>query len=285
MTALDASFAHCADLVRQTDPDRYRAALFAPEPQRQGLLALAAFNAEIGRVRDAIREPMAGELRLQWWRDALNGMAMGDASGHPVVPALLATIERARLPLAPFHAAIDARIFDLYDDPMPSLADLEGYAGETSSALVRLGSLVLNDGRDPGGAAAAGHAGVAIALAGLMRSLPFHARRGQVYLPGDVLARHGVVRDDIVTGRGGPGLTAALAELRATARRHLTEAKAGLPGLPDTVAPAFLPLALVEPYLKRMERRDYQPLHSPVERAGWLNLASMWRFARRFGRV
>ncbi len=284
MSALDASFAHCETLVRELDPERYQASLFAGQAQRGGLLALAAFNAEIARVRDAIREPMAGEIRLQWWRDALNGTARGDASGHPVVPALLATIERARLPLAPFHALIDARTFDLYDDPMPTLGDLEGYAGETASMLVRLGSLVLLDGREPGGAAAAGHAGVAIALAGLMRALPFHARRGQVYLPGDVLARHGVSRDDIVTGRGGPGLGAALAELRAEARRHLKLAMEGLSGLPEAVAPAFLPLAPVEPHLRRMERANHDPLNTLSDRPAWLNLASMWLFARRFGR-
>ena len=63
--------AHCAALVREHDRDRYLATLFAPAETRDALFALYAFAAEIGRVRDVAREPMPGEIRLQWWRDAI----------------------------------------------------------------------------------------------------------------------------------------------------------------------------------------------------------------------
>ena len=157
-----------------------------------------------------MREALAGEIRLQWWRDALQGEARGDVRANPVAAALDDTIVQFRLPRQALVDLIDARVFDLYDDPMPSLNDLEGYCGETSSSLIRLAELILADGADPGAADAAGHAGVAYAIAGLLRAFPWHARRGQVYVPADLLARHGVARDDIVTGRGGPGLRGAL---------------------------------------------------------------------------
>src|SRR5215218_3046519 len=197
-----SNFAHCEALVREADPDRYWASLFAPADKRPHLHALYAFNFEVARVREAVREALVGEIRLQWWRDALQGEARGDVRANPVAAALDDTIVQFRLPRQSFVDLIDARVFDLYDDPMPNLNDLEGYCGETSSSLFRFASIILFDGADPGSADAAGHAGVAYAITGLLRVFPWHARRGQVFIPSEILARHGVVRDDIISGRG-----------------------------------------------------------------------------------
>jgi phytoene synthase len=164
---------------------------------------------------------------------------------------------------------------------MPTTADLEGYSGETASVLIRLASLVLAEGVNPGGADAAGHGGVAYAITGLLRALPWHVRRGQVYVPRDVLERRGVTRDDIVSGRGGPGLLSALADMRAAARDHLERARKLRPTIPPAIAPAFLPLALVPGYLAAMERRGYDPLRSVVEAPQWRKLGLLWWAARR----
>jgi 15-cis-phytoene synthase len=271
------AFAHCEALVREADPDRYFATLFAPADKRPHLFALHAFNFEIARVRDSVREALVGEMRLQWWRDALQGEARGELRANPVAAALDDSIVKFRLPRQALLDLVDARVFDLYEDPMPSLNDLEGYCGETSSVLIRLASIVLADGRDPGTADAAGHGGVAYALTGLLRAFPWHARRGQVYLPQDLLESHGVTREDIVAGRGGPGLSRGLAELRAVARRHLQKARALRPTIAAEVAPAFRLLALVEPYLRIMDRRHYDPLGSVVELSSWRKIFALWR--------
>jgi len=272
-----ANFAHCEALVREADPDRYWASLLAPEEKRPYLHALHAFNFEIARVRESVREPMLGEIRLQWWRDALQGEARGDVRANPVAAALDDTIVKFRLPRQALVDLIDARMFDLYDDPMPSLNDLEGYSGETSSSLIQFSSIILADGKDPGTADAAGHAGVAYAITGLLRAFPLHARQGQLYMPADILARHGVVRDDIVTGRGGPGLKGALADMRAIARRHLDQTRKLRATVPPAAEPAFRPLALVEPYLKVMEKGDYDPLHTLVDLPRWRKIWALWR--------
>jgi phytoene synthase len=273
-------FSHCEALVRERDRDRYFATLFAPAGKRPFLFALYAFSLEIARVRESVSDPMPGEIRLQWWRDALQGEARGNVRANPVAAALDDTIVRFRLPRQALVDLVNARTFDLYDDPMPTLADLEGYAGETSSALIRLAGIVLNDGADPGAADAAGHAGVAYAVAGLLRAFPRHARRGQVYLPAQVFNRHGVSSDDIVLGRGGPGLSAALTELREIARDHLRRARGLRATIPPPVMPAFLSVALVEPYLARMERSDYEPFRTTVELAQWRKQLILWRAAR-----
>jgi 15-cis-phytoene synthase len=271
------AYAHCEALVRAADKDRYLAGLFAPAAARRRLYALYAFAAEITRVREAAREPLPGEIRLQWWRDVLTGEGRGEVLANPVAAALIDTIAQCGLPKESLIVLIDAHAFDLYDDAMPSLNDLEGYCGETSSRLIQLASMILADGQDPGAADAAGHAGVAYAITGLLRAFPWHARRGQIYIPKDVLTRHGVVREDIVTGRGGPGLAAALADMRAIDRRHLDQARQLRATVPAGLRPAFRPLALVEPYLGQMERSGYDPFRTPVALPQWRRLWALWR--------
>ena len=83
------AFAHCSELVRSADRDRFLAALFAPVQHRDALLALYAFNIEVARVREVAREALPGEIRLQWWREVLSGERGEEASANPVAAALL----------------------------------------------------------------------------------------------------------------------------------------------------------------------------------------------------
>lgn len=275
------AYTHCESLVRAGDKDRWQATLFAPVAFRPGLNAIYAFNQELARVRATIHEPMPGEIRFQWWRDLLTGQARGDVNAHPVASALLQTIDQYRLPRQAFLNMIDARTFDLYDDPMPSILDLEGYCGETAGALMRLAAMILANGEEPGAAEATGHASVAYAVTGLLRALPWHARRGQVYIPAEVLDRYGVTRDDIVQGRGGPGLLSALADIRALARLHISKMAALTGTIVPRIAPAFLPVALARGYLAQMEKRGYDPLRSIIELPPLTRMWTLWQAARR----
>ena len=112
------AFAHCSELVRTADRDRFLASLFAPPDRRDGLHALYAFNIEVARIREAAREPLPGEIRLQWWTDVLNGEREAEAQANPVAAALLATVTRHRLVVSTLTALIDASRFDLYDKPI-----------------------------------------------------------------------------------------------------------------------------------------------------------------------
>ncbi|MGL4437648.1 MAG: phytoene/squalene synthase family protein [Bosea sp. (in: a-proteobacteria)] len=278
---LGKAYLFCEELIRDVDKDRYLASLFAPADKRPHLFALYAFSFEISRVREMVSDPLPGEVRLQWWRDLLQGSARGEVSANPVAAALRDTVEKFRLPMAPLISLIDARIFDLYDDPMPSVADLEGYCGETCSALVRLASLVLAGGEDPGGADAAGHAGCAYAITGLLRAFPWHAMRGQVYVPKEFLLKYGATRDDIASGRGGPGVAAAMADMRQLARDHLSLTRELRGSIAPVITPAFLPTALVDQYLKPMEMRGYDPFTSVIQVPQWRRQWTLWRQARR----
>lgn len=274
------AYQEAQNTVRERDRDRFLADLFAPEVSRKHLLALHAFNAEIVRIPNLVSDPTLGEIRQEWWREALQGRG---GEGHPIAEALAGTISAFSLPVAALLALIDARTFDLYNDPMPAVRDFEGYAGETTSSLIQLGSLILNGGADPGSADAAGHAGVAMALVAAMRRLPFDAGKRRVFLPRDRLAAHGVDLEDLFAWKPSPGLAAAMAEFRGMAREHLARARAGLARLPPAVMPAFLPLALLDPDLAALERLP-NPLVPQSEPPQWRRQWTLWRAARR-GRV
>jgi phytoene synthase len=272
---MDAS-AHCADIVRASDRDRYLADLFAPEAVRGHLFALHAFNSEVARIRDSVSEPRLGEIRLQWWHDALHG----DPGGHPVATALKQTIGEFGLPLGAFDNLLEAREFDLYDDPMPTRNDLEGYAGETSSALMQLAAIILARGEDPETAELSGHGGVAYALTGLLSALPHHAQRAQCYLPADLIRAHGADLKEIFAGHMTPQLAALLKEMHAIIRRQLDKARALIGGIDRALIPAFLPLALVEPRLRMLERPGFDPLRTTSDMLPWRRHFVLWRAAR-----
>jgi phytoene synthase len=273
------AYAHCENLVRAGDKDRWLASLFAPADRRPALYALYAFNLEIARVRELAREPMAGEIRLQWWRETLAGTRAGEAAANPVAAALMETMAHFGLSAEILANLIEARAFDLYDDPMPTLDAFAAYGRRTASGLIELCARVLDAGHADVGELA-GPAGLAYATTGLLRTFALHASRGQLYLPADVLDRHGAQASDIMAGRPTPALRAALAELRAFARQNLAAFAARGAALPAAIVPAILPVALVRLYLDRMERRDYDPFTTPVEVAQWRRQWTLWRAAR-----
>jgi phytoene synthase len=277
-------FAYCENLLRAGDKDRWLASLFAPAERRPHLHALYAFNLEIARVRELAREPMAGEIRLQWWREALAGEWPGEAAAHPVAAALLETVARHGLAAEPLSDLIEARAFDLYADPMPSLDAFAAYGRRTASGLIELAARVLDPDRADVGELAA-PAGIGYATAGLLRAFALHASRGQLYVPADLLDRHQALASDIFAGRTTDALRAALAELRAVARANLDAFAAKRAALPRAMVPAFLLVALVPAYLDRMEARDYDPFATPVEVPQWRRQWLLWRAARRRQRI
>src|SRR5262249_2257326 len=158
-----------------------------PAPYRDALYALYAFNVELMQARDRARGAAAREIRLQWWREVVAGDRRGEAMANPVAASLLNTIEHHRLPVSTLLARVGARRFDLYDEPMQTIAELEDYARNTASSLFEMAARVL--GVD---AAAVAHpAGLAYAVTGVMAALPWHAARRQLYLPVELLDRHG----------------------------------------------------------------------------------------------
>lgn len=266
---MDGASEETVRIVREGDRDRYLSVLFAAEAKRPALFTLYAFNVEVARVRDLIHEPMPGEIRLQWWRDAILGEA--PAVGNPVAEALIRTIREYELPPAAFDNMIEARLFDLYDDPMPSRTDLEGYCGETASALIQLAGLVLDRDAALATADLAGHAGCAQAVTGLLRSLPIHLARGQCYVPRDVLSAAGTTPEEFVAQQGGAAGKRAVSAMIALAREHVGKFEEGARALPPSLRPAYLPAALASAYLALISKASVDPFKQITD------ISPLWR--------
>ncbi len=248
--------AYCASLVRGADFERYATTLFVPPEPRRALLALFAFNIEIARIRDQISQPLAGEIRLQWWSDLLAGTAHGEAAGNPVAAELMRAIDRHALPHELFGRMIDAHRFDLYDEPMQTMAELEGYLLDTASALFALGGLVLGVELSDD---LARHAGLAFGLTRIVEALPRHASRGQFYLPLDEIGAAGVAPADILAGKSTAELQRYLRGLAEQARQHLRLALDMLARDRTPARTALLPLALIDRRLRRVASAEFKP--------------------------
>jgi NADH dehydrogenase [ubiquinone] 1 alpha subcomplex assembly factor 6 len=260
-----------AALVRRHDRDRFQTALFAPVARREALFALYAFNYEIARVRESITEPMLGQMRLQWWRENIAAaFERAPARHHPVVEALAAAIRDLALSREHFDRMIDAREADLANEPPATLAALEDYGEVTSTRLVYL-ALEALEVRDPIADEAAYHIGIAYALAGLLRAMPFHARAGRSFIPAELVSHTGLAEQDYCARRTTPTLRAATAEIAAVASRHLAAARIHNGKVPRSALPALLPAVIARRSLVRLRRAEYDPFapamaaHDPLQ--------------------
>ena len=271
------SAAYASQYLRDNDRDRYFATLVLPPKERAAVTALYAFNADIASVRERAREPAAGEIRLQWWADALTGSGHGNVRQNPLADALLSVVAEYGLPTPPLTRMISARRFDLYQDPMPDLPTFEGYAGETVSALYQLGAMILNSGKPVETGDAAGHLGVAHALTGHLRAFGYNASHGRIFLPWQVFEVCGVKEGEVLAGQPTDGIAVALTKLADTAGEHLDRAATAIAALPREPRPAFAPVSLLRLQLKRLDTDAPFQRHNDI--ADWRKLVAMswWR--------
>ncbi len=274
---------YCERVVRAADKDRFLATLFAPARYRPALFALYAFDIEIASVADRVTQPLAGEVRLQWWHDVIAGKSPEQAVGSPVATALIEAMRRFGVPEQIIVEPIEARRFDLYPEPVATLNEFDLHAARSSGSIFEGAARILSDGAEPCIGPLSQHAGIAFAIVRLLAAFAAHAARSKIDVPAEIFQRHHARPEDILAGQVTLAWRAALADLRAHAARHLDDARTLVAKVPDRVRIAFLPLALLRPALARMERPDYEPLR-PVELAQWRKQWILWRAARDLAR-
>jgi phytoene synthase len=235
----ETNLSACGLAVKRFDRDRWFCALFAAQDRREDLYALYAFNAELARVAEKVSEPLLGEIRLQWWREAIEGLYAGTPRRHDVVEALAVAIPRHGLERSLFERLIDARARDLETAPPADLVAMETYARETSVPLMRLALDVLGVRSEAANAAAESGA-TGHALVGLMRAAPHFLAEGRVMLPADKKTPE--------------ALNEAARPVAERARERLEEARRLASRLPREAVPALLPVALARSDLRRLTR-------------------------------
>ncbi len=261
----DLDLSYCAEQVRAGDHDRFLTALFAPMDRREHLFGLFAFNLELARIAESVREPMLGAIRLQWWREAIEDARHGTVHRNPTIEAIAATIDR--MPPALVERMIDARALDFSEEPPASFDELMEYAAETGGVVTELAARILSPEQDTDGCTirtVCREVGIGWTLVGVARAVPFHAARGRVLLPYDLLAAEEVKVRDVIEGRSGQGLRRVAGRIVEEAARHLSMARAGCGRgrIARAVLPALLPAALADVYIRALRRSAYDPFQT-----------------------
>lgn len=270
------------------DPDRRMAALFAPAKTRARLNALYAFNDEIARVRDKVSEPMLGDLRLAWWREAVDEIydPAKQVRAHEAAVALDGALKDARPPRLWLDRLVSSRGRDLDADPFNTMLGLRDYAEQSSATLMRLAVwLTAPDAElSEKAEAAITHAGVAWALTGLMRAYGAHRAKGRIIVPREALEARDLSADELKRTEDADAARHAMRPVLEAATREYAEARARYSALPIEAAPALIYAALIPHYLKKMARADYNPF---VEQAdlGRLKRQSTLFLASLRGRI
>lgn len=236
------------------EPDRYLAATLAPAELRYDLIALAAFAAEISRVPDLVREPLAGEIRLQWWRDALIGGSGDAAAGHPVAVAMRAAIARFALPTEIVERVIDAQADALHGERPIDERAMRNRLAASEGGVFRLAARICagdvadyDSSNREDDARTADLAGLAYGLSrGLLRARTYDAAR--LLIPHSLLSDS--ERDAVVDAR----VDAAVDALSSMARSAHADVAARMRQMSRRRRLAFLPLAMVRPNLRALQR-------------------------------
>lgn len=229
--------------LRIQDPDRYLATLFAPAENRHALFALYAFDHEIAKVRRLVREPMAGLIRLQWWRDALDGIEKDDVVPHPVVHALHQA--RRCLDRQLLLRAIDGRERELEEEPPPDMDGLERHFAATGGSIAQAAAVVLG-GKDHKIGVTAEKVGLAVAALELLHRLRKETTERPLWLPRALLDRHEVSAQATSDGDRQGKVEMARKDLAGWAREQLATARSQRTVLSRRLLPALFPGTLAD---------------------------------------
>lgn len=272
----DPALSYCGDQVRRYDRERFLTALFAPPALREDLFTLYAFNLELARVRETVREPIMGQIRFQWWRDALAEMSVGaPLRQHAIADALAGVVQRHDLPLAWFEQLIDGREQDLDTDPPADLATLINQCRMSAGMLTRLAARIL--GGSDQALDCAEQVGTAHGLMGTMRIARLRAQHGRVDVPADLLATAGLTARQVLDGPGIRKLPPIIRDIAAQAQDMLAQARRQRRQIAKTLYPAFLIATLTDHSQQRLAVQNFDPFHPQVLKASpWLVPRLTW---------
>lgn len=257
--------AYCMDLVRDADRDRYLTVLLAPARSRAALFVLYAFKVEVEKTHAVVSEPMLGQIRLQWWRESLDGIYAGAPRRHAVVTPLADLVQRHGLDRALFDRIIDGHERDLDPAPFESLEALVGYCIEVEGALIALAMTVLAGRPECERLALAETAGAAFGMARLLRRMALNRPSGPLPVPASIAVANGLEPEALRNvGRDSVQLQAAVAEVAGETAHRIVEAQAASGAALPADRSALLPLAVARGILRRLKKAKYAPFDARV---------------------
>ena len=269
--AIDDSAAYCSEQLRAFDKERFLCTLFAPAEARAALAALYALDLELSRIRTRVREPLVGFMRVQWWRDSIQGIYAGRGPDHPVAVALTDAIRRYELPHEAFAPLLSARERELDGEALPDMAALIRHLQETAAPIATLALKVLAcDGESD--RLAAREVSIGWALAGLLRALPADAPARTLVLPQAVAQAAALTQADPLHAQARPHLRTAVSIVAATARAHLAQARDRRAMVSKGALPVLLWATYAVGHLNDLKRAGHDPFAVKPERRAPLRM-------------
>ncbi len=245
---------YCSDLVNRFDYDRYLTVLYAPADRRDALFALYAFNYEISRIREAVSEPMLGEIRLQWWREAIDDIFLGTTiRGHDVLPSLAAAIKEYDLSRDMFMAIIEGKAQDIYDENPKDMVALEDYLSMTAGNLSCLAAHILGqkDSDD-----LVQRLGIAWGYVGLIRSITYYISLKKSFIPLKLIDKYNI-KGKFLSQEHSEGMKSSLLEFYQQADEHLNYISENKSRIDSESRSVFLLSALTRSYMKTIKKADF----------------------------
>ncbi|XP_065524697.1 NADH dehydrogenase (ubiquinone) complex I, assembly factor 6 isoform X2 [Lathamus discolor] len=211
---------YCAELVRKRDYEGFLCSLLLPAESRTSAFALRAFNVELAQIKDSITQKTTGLMRMQFWRDAVEGIYCDNPPHQPIATELWRAVKRHNLTKMWFMKIIDEREKNLDDRPYRNIQELEKYAENTQSALLYL-TLEMLGVRNVNADHAASHIGKAQGIVTCLRATPYHCTRQKVFLPMDICMLHGVSQEDFIRGKQEKNVRDVIYDIASQAHIHL----------------------------------------------------------------
>jgi phytoene synthase len=269
-TRAGIDFAAVESAARTHAPDLYLSALLGARAERAGLVALAAYLGEIGRIAVQPTEAMVGIIRLQWWREAIEA---GQPTGNPVADAMIDAVSRHSLPLAVVLAPLDAHDHLVTEGALSEEHELQAYIQATTTQPFALAAMIARRAGADAGEPLLASTGEAYGRVWLAARLPYFLAAGRLPLP---LTRLGGA--DLRAG----GAQAMRAVHEATdllineASAAMSRARPLFAAADGPTQSAILPLALVEPYLRALQKPGRDGLRQPAEISPLLRASRLW---------
>lgn len=272
----DTDRSYCVDLVRRFDHSNYLCTLLLDENTRDAAFAVRAINVEMAQIRDATREQLAGQMRYQFWQDAIELIYAGRPSRHPVTAALADAVERHDLPQGFFVEMLNARVDDQKRAGFATMVELEHYCDQTASSVLLL-LMQMTGTRSEAIDRAACHVGRAIGLSAVVRGAPMLLQHREVRFPKEIMDEHGLTPRMLENKpKTFPELEDVVFAIASAANTHIESARA-IEGLPAAAKQVLLPAVPCALYLEKLQSVDFDIYDPALHRRDGMLPAKLWK--------
>jgi NADH dehydrogenase [ubiquinone] 1 alpha subcomplex assembly factor 6 len=256
---------YCSESVRKLDYEHYFCLMFLKPKPRAANLAIRAFNIETATIKDTVSRPELGLLRMAFWRDTIDLIYKNQPVTHPVAKALHGAVAYFNLTKGWFLRLLEMRAKDVVTTQPQTVQELEDYAEHTASSLLYL-SLETLGIKNIHADHVASHLGRATGLVTLLRGIPFHSSKGQIYLPIELTVKHGVSSEQVFRRQFDEKLAEVVYDVANVAKLHLEKARQLKQSLPREATPIFLVAEFWDDYLERLRKAEFNPFHPELMR-------------------